>query len=148
MIDLPPTKFQDFRDWFFTIHIDPVQRWIHTIGMFIGSYFFIIMWFQWNLLTLVYYLLGVFFFYGLGIISHRLYDGGVEKSYLRFFHKTLFYVLEINFLTLFGLYDKRLRNFLQKYPDLKNQLQLVEVSPSNFISYISRRHKEGKQKQI
>lgn len=114
-------KFQSYNDWFHFIHIDPYIRWIHAVGMVIGSVLYLIcaykVWvhgFKLDLLLL--FFTGVFFFYVLPLISHYIYDGGTAKSSPDRFHSTFGTVIHINLLTLSGRYDSWLRNFVKKYP--------------------------------
>jgi hypothetical protein len=128
ILDNPPQKFASYWDWFHFIHIDPVQRWIHLIGMIIGSYFYVMIFIEWSLLSWLYYLLGVIFFYGAGLISHLLYDTGAAKSDPRYFHITLWAVIHINLRTLTFTYDSWLRDFLRKYPFSSEYFKLREKS--------------------
>jgi len=87
----------------------------------------------WQLNTLLYYLLGVFFFYGLGVISHYIYDGGAAKSDPNFFWTTTKVVIEVNLYTILGIYDRRLRAFVNKYPFTQKAFELEEKSLKSFI---------------
>ncbi len=124
-------KFQNYNDWFYFIHIDPVLRWWHSFGCIIGSFFFVRLGFSlyygglsWEAGR--YYLLGVFFFYVLPLISHLVYDGGSAKSTPDKFHSTLLPVIHINYLTVTGQYDKWLRKFKDKYPFTDEAWKLEE----------------------
>ena len=116
-----PEKFQNYNDWFYFIHLDPVIRWWHGIGMMIGIIFYIFAgldaWiFGFGLSTIIKILAGVFFFYFVPLISHYIYDGSTAKSSPGKFHSTLIPVIHINLLTLTGQYDRWLRKFIEKYP--------------------------------
>lgn len=111
-----PEKFENYQDYFFFVHIDPIQRFWHAGGMIIGTFFFFMIFYVWNIWSLLFYLLGVFFFYGIGVISHAYYDGHSGRSELKYFHVTTPVVIKINLLTLFGLYQKTLDKFIKKYP--------------------------------
>lgn len=126
-----PDKFEHYNDWFYFIHVDPFTRWIHAIGMVIGFIFYFIsgyeLWiFGLNAGVVIKFLVGVFFFYFLPLISHYIYDGGSAKSTPDKFHSTLIPVIHINLLTLTGQYDKWLRKFMIKYPFTREAWQLEE----------------------
>lgn len=126
-----PDKFQTYNDWFYFIHVDPFLRWIHAIGMVLGciQYYFSAyeLWLTGiSLSVVVKFLVGVFFFYFLPLISHYIYDGGTAKSTPDKFHSTLGPVIHINLLTLTGTYDKWLRKFILKYPFTVEAWQLEE----------------------
>ena len=126
-----PDKFQNYNDWFYFIHVDPFLRWVHALGMVTG---FILYYFSayelWltglSLSVVVKFLLGVFFFYFLPLISHYFYDGGSAKSTPDKFHSTLIPVIHINLMTLTGTYDKWLRKFILKYPFTVDAWKLEE----------------------
>jgi hypothetical protein len=121
-----PNKFNSYEDWFFFVHIDPYQRFWHCIGMFIGTFFFFMLFYSWSLWSLIYYPLGVFFFYGLGVLSHRYYDGNSGMSHPRYFYKTTFTVIKINLYTILGLYNRELQRFVKKYPFVLEAFELKE----------------------
>ena len=132
----PPEKFETYNDWFFYIHIDPVQRMIHTFGMYVGLFFFTMIFIDWSYQSIYYYLLGVFFLYGLGVISHLIYDQGQAKSAPRYFLSTLIVVIEFNLATTFGYYDKKLRKFIEKYPFVKEAYELEEIKRRDFFKFL------------
>lgn len=114
-------KFQTYNDWFYFIHVDAIIRWIHAIGMVLGFILYYFSAYEWwiagfSTSVVIKFLIGVFFFYFLPLISHYIYDGGSAKSTPDRFHSTLIPVIHINLLTLTGRYDKWLRKFIQKYP--------------------------------
>jgi hypothetical protein len=116
-----PEKFQTYNDWFYFIHVDPVIRWWHAIGMVIGMIFYIfagidiwIFGLSWSVVFKI--LTGVFFFYFLPLLSHFIYDGGGAKLSPNKFHSTLIPVIHINLMTLTWQYDSWLRKFIEKYP--------------------------------
>lgn len=124
-------KFQSYNDWFYFIHVDPILRWWHAIGMTIGTLFYIVAafdaWFiglSWAVAIEIF--IGVFFFYFLPLISHFFYDGGTAKSSPDKFHSTLIPVIHINLMTLTGQYDSWLRKFIIKYPFTKAAWELEE----------------------
>jgi len=132
----PPEKFQSYQDWFFFIHIDPAQRYVHSIGMVIGTIFFMMLFIEWSYWSFLYYILGVFFFYVVGIISHLIYDKGEAKSHPRYFAVTFLTTIQFNLLTLFGMYDKKLREFLKKYPFVAEEYDLIEIKKSQLIFHL------------
>lgn len=111
-----PEEFKTYQDYFFFVHIDPIQRFWHASGMIVGLYFFTMLFYVWSSWSFLYYLLGVFFFYGVGVISHAYYDGHSGRSEIKHFLTTTPVVIKINLLTLCGLYQKSLEKFIQKYP--------------------------------
>ena len=126
-----PQKFETYNDWFYFIHVDPVIRWWHALGMVIGMGFYLaaasealsngITWTAGGLTGA-----GMFFFYFLPLISHYVYDGGSAKSTPDRFHSTLYPVIHINLLTLTGRYDRWLRTFIGKYPFTREAWDLRE----------------------
>lgn len=126
-----PDKFESYTDWFYFIHVDPFTRWVHSIGMVIGLILYFISGYELWIFGLktgvvIKFLIGVFFFYFLPLISHYIYDGGSAKSTPDKFHSTLIPVIHINLLTLSGQYDKWLRKFMTKYPFTREAWQLEE----------------------
>lgn len=113
-----PAQFEKYSDYFFFIHIDPILRFWHALGMIAGIGFFVLLLFNWTnwYWNVVYYVLGVFFFYIVGIISHHVYDGGGAKTERKQFFDSFPTVIYINLLTATGLYQSRLRRFVEKYP--------------------------------
>ncbi len=128
--------FETYNDWFYFIHIDPAQRFVHAFGMYVGTFFFAMIFIEWSILSILYYLLGVFFFYVLGIISHFIYDSASAKSEPKYFLHTLIPVIKFNLLTTFGGYDKSLRAFTKKYPFVIKAYDLVEVPTNKVISHL------------
>ena len=131
-----PEKFDAYNDWFYFIHIDPVQRLIHAFGMYVGLYLFVMIFIEWSTLSWLYYILGVFFFYVLGIISHQIYDKGQAKSEPKYFLPTFMVVIKFNLQTTFGFYDKGLRDFVKKYPFVKEAYELEEIPRSQLLSHL------------
>ncbi|MBT3586009.1 MAG: hypothetical protein HN509_13970 [Halobacteriovoraceae bacterium] len=127
MLAHPPERFETYQDWFFFSHIDPVQRFWHCLGMIIGTPMFLLLFYFWNSWSVLFYLLGVFFFYGFGVLSHLYYDGSKGRSEMRNFHLTTWLVIKINYWTFFGFYPKVLGKFVEKYPFTKEAFELEEV---------------------
>jgi len=117
------SQFDNFEDWFFFSHIDPVQRFWHAFGFVVGCIFYITLLFHPSWLL---FLSATFFFYGAGLISHIYYDGGAGKSEPGAYNKSTPMVLKINAWTLSGTYQKRLREFVQKYPQTQEAYDLEE----------------------
>lgn len=111
-----PENFDSYGDYFFFVHIDPIQRFWHSMGMVVGTFFFFMLFYVWSSWSFLYYVLGVFFFYGIGVISHAYYDGHSGRSEVKYFHVTTPVVIKINLLTLTGTYQKYLQKFIKKYP--------------------------------
>lgn len=132
----PKEFFQTYNEWFYFIHIDPIQRFIHVFGMITGLIFFGLMIINWGLISFIYYILGAFFFYGIGIISHLIYDKGSAKSERKYLLTTFYPVIRINVLTLFGRFDQDLRKFINKYPFVKDAYELEEVPKTKIFSFL------------
>jgi hypothetical protein len=134
--------FHNLEDWFFYTHIDPVQRIIHAIGMFVGLFFFALCFYSLAKLnvamTLSFYGAGVFFYYVSGIISHQFYDAGTGRSHPKFLLPTFIPVIKINLATTCRTYDSELRAFVKKYPFVKEAYELVEVPYSERFSFLRR----------
>ena len=133
--------FENLEDWFFYTHIDPAQRIIHAIGMILGIIFFIQCVFalfnqQW-LGLFAFYLIGVFFYYVSGIISHQFYDAGTGRSHPKYLLPTFLPVIKINTATLNGSYDRRLREFVAKYPFVHEAYDLIEVPYSQRFHFLT-----------
>jgi hypothetical protein len=92
---------------------------------------------EWSLMSVAYYLLGVFFFYVLGIISHLIYDKGTAKSDPKYFIPTLIPVIKLNLFTVIGMYDGSLRDFCKKYPFTIKAYELVEIKSFSLIPFLS-----------
>lgn len=133
--------FNSLEDWFFYTHIDPVQRLIHAIGMVLGLLFFCLCFYSVisspGILTFLYYILGAFFYYVSGIISHQFYDNGTGRSHPKYLLATFIPVIKINLATSFGYYDRELREFIKKYPFVKEAYDLVEI-PKDKVSLFLR----------
>jgi len=136
--DYDSSQFETYADYFFFLHIDPVQRFWHSYGMFAGIGFFTGLFLNWNVwpLNLIFYLLGVLHFYGFGLISHLVYDGGSAKTEGRHFWDTMPTVIYFNTLTATFQYQKALKKFIRKYPfvieayGLRSQEKLQTVNES------------------
>lgn len=125
------SHFKSYNDWFYFIHVDPYIRGIHAFGMMIGLMLFLFSFYRFFLLgfsatVVIQFLVGVFFFYVLPLISHYIYDGGTAKSTPDKFHSTLGPVIHINLMTLTGTYDGWLRKFIEKYPFTKEAWELED----------------------
>jgi hypothetical protein len=126
-----PSDFESYNDWFYFIHIDPYVRLVHAVGMFLGLFFFIIsgykLWiFGISVSSLVFFLIGTFFFYFLPLLSHSFYDGGSAIASPDKFHSTIINVIHINLMTVTGTYDLWLRKFIKKYPFTREAWALEE----------------------
>jgi hypothetical protein len=120
-------RFDSFEDRFFFLHIDPIQRCWHALGMFGGLLFYGLAILAWNERSLGWAALGVFFFYGFGLMSHLLYDGGTGRSDQGRFRRSTPVVIEINLRSTFGTYSRKLEKFIEKYPFVTEAYDL-EVS--------------------
>jgi len=133
----PPEEFDRYWDWFYFLHVDPVQRWIHLVGMLLGTWIF---WRAGGLLLEGRWLAGAalgafgcFPFYGFGVISHNVYDKGAAESDPAYWHVTFFTVVYINLTTMLGLYDRTLRAFVARYPWVRARWDLVDVGARDFL---------------
>ena len=126
----PPERFEKYTDYFVFVHFDPVQRFWHWVGMLIGTSSFVALAFHWNRFpqNLIYYVLGVFFFYGFGVLSHTAYDDGTGKTQPRRFLETFPTVIHFNVLTLLGRYPVFLEKFIEKYPFAIEAWDLIPLS--------------------
>ncbi len=132
----PEEAFDSVHDWFFFFHINPVVRFVHTFGMLVGLICFVIAAISWNWFTFVWLLIGSFFFYYLGGISHMIYDP--DKAKVRPIHLMTGFlpVVRINMLTLMGRYDKALRQFQMKYPFTTEAHDLIEIDSRDLLTYL------------
>lgn len=124
-------RFETYNDWFYFIHVDPYTRWVHAIGMMIGSSLYILSayhaWiFGFTMSLIVQIFSGMFFFFFLPLLSHYFYDGGDAKSESKTLHSTFIPVIHINLMTLTGTYDRWLRKFIEKYPFTVEAWELEE----------------------
>lgn len=142
ILDNPPERFRRYADWFYFLHVDPIQRFLHLVGMLLGTYLYyrsaLALLAQCWTLGAALLAVGAFCFYGFGVISHQIYDRGAAKSDPRYWHVTLFTVLYINFATLFGLYQWTLRRFVRDYPFVVDEWDLVEMDWSMFLAHVLR----------
>lgn len=132
-------RFEKYNDWFYFIHLDPATRWIHAIGMIIGSFLYLISAYQvWifgiSFSVFILILTAMFFFFFLPLISHYIYDGGEAKSTPDKFISTFIPVVHINLMTLTGTFDSWLARFIEKYPFTVEAWDLVEVRDSEPLS--------------
>ena len=136
----PPEKFDKYTDWFYFTHLDPVQRIIHAYGMIFGYaiylFCFYSLFFNFGIMTVLIFLVGVFFYYGTGVISHKLYDNGAGKTSPEYFYETFETVHRFNFQTLFGTYDKALRKFITKYPFVMEAYDLIEIEKKDLYKHL------------
>lgn len=132
--------FESLQDWFYFIHIDPAQRYVHAIGMLIGMVIYLAQFLYLSELSLLAHLIlfsvGTFFFYGLGILSHVIYDYGTAKSEPKNFLPTYPVVIKFNFLTLVGRYDQDLRRFVARYPFAKEAFDLIEIPQAQLLTHL------------
>ena len=132
-------RFECFTDWFFFTHIDPVLRFWHSLGMFGGLAFFAIALVIWNPWSLLFGLIGVFFFYGFGLLSHVAYaHHGSGASNPGRYHRSSSSVVAINWWTATGGYSRRLEAFLQKYPFVVEVLDLRVIEVTGIRDLIAR----------
>ncbi|CBW25835.1 putative membrane protein [Halobacteriovorax marinus SJ] len=123
--------FDNYGDWFFYGHVDPVQRYLHLFGMLTGTLLYLhsiitLINQQW-LILVIELILATFLFYGTGVLSHIIYDKGASKSDPKFWSVTFKVVVYINLLTLVGRFDKVFREYVEKYPFTREDYQLIEV---------------------
>lgn len=126
-----PQDFENYGDWFFYGHIDPVQRYIHLFGMLSGTVLYLYSIFtlvnqQWIALG-IQIIVATFLFYGTGVLSHIIYDKGASKSDPNFWSVTFKVVVYINLITLVGRFDEVFREYVDKYPFTREDYDLVEV---------------------
>ena len=133
-------SFENYGDWFFYGHLDPVQRYIHLFGMLSGTILYLysistLMAQHWTLLG-IQLAIATFLFYGTGVVSHFIYDKGASKSDPKYWNVTFKVVVYVNLLTLIGRYDEVLRKYVEKYPFTKEDYDLIEVDKKGIWSTI------------
>lgn len=128
----PPGDFESYWDWFYFLHLDPISRFIHWVGMILGFYYYYLFIVELTSVSILHSAFnlgfGFFCFYCFGLIAHLIYDKGAAKSDPKFWHITLWGVIYINLATMSGLYGKTLRAFIKKYPWAKDEWELEEKS--------------------
>ncbi len=143
-----PEFFETYQDWFYFAHIDPVQRWIHALGMVIGYGIYIYCgYLAINLMVIpfiIWLLVGIFFYYGSGLISHSVYDRAAGKTTPDHFGDTFGTVHRFNLETLLGIYDYSLRKFIKKYPFVTEAFDLIEIKIEKLPQHLLTRNKEQK----
>lgn len=132
--------FENLQDWFYFIHIDPAQRYVHAVGMLIGIVIYLAQLLYLSELSLlshlIFFSVGTFFFYGLGIVSHVIYDYGTAKSEPKNFLPTYPVVIKFNLLTLIGRYDQDLRRFVARYPFAIEAFDLIEIPKTQLLTHL------------
>ena len=136
----PPERFERYADWFYFLHLDPVLRWIHLVGMVLGTYLFYRgyaacaagAWISGCLTAMV----GVIPFYYFGVLSHWIYDKAAAASDPAYWHVTFFTVVYINVATASGMYGTTLRRFVDRYPWVAREWDLVERTPGEFLQQL------------
>lgn len=130
VLEHPPERFACFEDYFFFIHIHPMNRWVHVIGMWIGLAIFGVA--AWLLAVASWWSVPVFFaghlfFTGLGILGHIVYDGTPEARTDRaYFFKAFPWIIALNLDTMLGRYPRRLATFVERYPWVRDVWDLVD----------------------
>ena len=130
VLETPPEAFESFQDYFFFIHIHPLNRAVHVMGMLMGIPIFIASgaWLlagSWWCVPV--FLVGHVFFTGFGIAGHVLYDGtAMARTSRANFFKAFPWVVRINLETLTGRYPVRLAAFVERYPWVKDRWDLIE----------------------
>lgn len=132
----PMSLFENEHDWFFFFHIDPAVRILHATGMNVGVIFFAWAILEWSLYSIPLWGIGVFFFYYLGVITHIIYDRQSAPVERRHLVTTFWTVIVINLKTTFGLYDRELRRFINKYPFTVNAHSLFEIERSSLLKFL------------
>jgi hypothetical protein len=113
--ELDVAMFDSYYDYFLAIHMNPKVARLHSIGFVIGImilpiFFYSLEW-QWPLLfTLT--------FWGLGFISHYIYDGHFTKTSFEAPWKTFIYASMVNYFYLTKQLPAKRKNIIQKYPFL------------------------------
>jgi hypothetical protein len=122
-----PERFASYRDYFWFGHVDPVLRWWHAIGMVAGVVLFPL---AVLLRDPLLFLAGVVFFYGLGYVSHVIYDGGAARTDYRYFLPSIPWIIEINLRTLGGGFEPCLRDLAERYPFVRQAYGLDPGVPA------------------
>ena len=130
VLETDPERFAHFRHYFFFIHTHPMNRWVHVIGMWIGLGVFGLAGFwlaSGSWLCVPAFVVGHLFFTGFGILGHVLYDGTPEARTNRdYFLKAFPWIIGINVDTMTGRYDRKLADFVERYPWVKETWDLVD----------------------
>lgn len=135
--------FHSYWDWFFYIHICPISRFIHWVGMLLGLYFYTQFFFEigkvswW--ISLSDLIIGIICFYYFGVISHLIYDNIAGKVVPKYWYITFWAVIYINLITMFGLYGRELKKQIKKYPFINDDWQLVDKTPCEAFLHFLRR---------
>lgn len=140
IVDHPPERFDSYHDWFYFLHVDPVQRWIHLVGMLLGTWVF----YRAALAALggsyawavALWVIGCGPFYGFGVLSHWIYDRGAAESDPAYWHITLFSVIYINLATMTGQYGRTLRAFVGRYPWVAEVWELRETTAAELLAQL------------
>lgn len=110
---LTPKDFDNYYDYFYYLHLNDHVRLLHVIGMLVGL---IILPFALYYMSLILFIIYFFFFYGMGFISHALFDGTPSKTASEAPWKSFIYATQINSYYLLGKCPKLDQEFLKKYP--------------------------------
>jgi len=133
-------KFENIQDWFFFMHINPVQRYVHSFGMLAGLPFYLM-----TVLailnkdfisSLIYLIIATFFFHFVGVLAHIIYDNGQGQTVPKNFIAVFLTIIKINFKTITGTYDKELRRFVHKYPFTMLEHELIEIPRNRIIDHL------------
>lgn len=110
--------FETYRDYILALHLNPGVRWGHAIGMSIGAVLYPL---SAIYLSLPLFVAAVFFYYGVGYLSHLALDGvapqPAKESWRRF--DAHWFVIVMNVDTLLGRFDRVERALCAKYPALE-----------------------------
>lgn len=110
---LTPKDFENYYDYFYYLHLNNQVRLLHVIGMVGGL---LLLPFALYYMSLILFIVYFILFYGMGFISHALYDGTPSKTASEAPWKSFIYATKINVLYMLGKCPKLDQAFLEKYP--------------------------------
>lgn len=111
--NLTPESFDNYYDYFYYLHLNDHVRLLHVIGMVVGL---IVLAFAIYYMSFILFIIYSLLFYGMGFISHALFDGTPSKTASEAPWKSFIYATKINILYMLGKCPKLDKEFLEKYP--------------------------------
>lgn len=115
--ELRPKSFDNYRDFFISLHLNSYTQIMHLTGAMAGIISLI---FSIYLMSFGLFLLYAFFFYGLGFLSHYIFDGHISRTAKEAPWGSFIYAVELNWLCLTRRMPELEKKFLKKYPFVKS----------------------------
>ena len=112
---LEQDQFDCYRDYFFSLHMNSLVSTTHAVGTLIGVLLipFVIYFKSWSLFGIY-----IFLVWGVGFLSHVLYDGFFPVRELVNGRENLKLAVEMNLKVLSGKFHREEERLLLKYPFL------------------------------